>query len=89
MTKNLEIDDHLIAEAQKLGRHRTKKEAITAALNEYILRRKQLEVLALFGKIEYDESYDYKRKRRSKRPLQELLESRPERSCIPPAHPIK
>jgi len=67
MPTNLAIDDRLIAEAQKLGRHRTKKEAVTAALDEYIRRRKQLDVLELFGKVDYDESYDYKRERRSKR----------------------
>ncbi len=72
MTTNLEIDDHLIAEAQKLGRHRTKKEAVTAALNEYILRQKQSDVLAQFGKIKYDETYDYKRNRRPKQPVQKL-----------------
>jgi Arc/MetJ family transcription regulator len=67
MPTNLAIDDRLIAEAQKLGQHRTKKEAVTAALDEYIRRRKQLDVLAMFGKIDYDENYDYKRERRSKR----------------------
>jgi Arc/MetJ family transcription regulator len=67
MPTNLAIDDRLIAEAQKLGRHRTKKEAVTAALDEYIRRRKQLDVLELFGKVDYDESYDYKRECRSKR----------------------
>lgn len=46
MPTNLAIDDNLIQEAQKLGRHRTKKEAVTAALDEYIKRRQQLEVLA-------------------------------------------
>jgi Arc/MetJ family transcription regulator len=67
MPTNLAIDDRLITEAQKLGRHRTKKEAVTAALDEYIRRRKQLDVLAMFGKVDYDENYDYKRERRSKR----------------------
>jgi hypothetical protein len=67
MPTNLAIDDRLIAEAQKLGQHRTKKEAVTAALDEYIRRRKQLDVFAMFGKIDYDENYDYKRERRSKR----------------------
>jgi Bacterial antitoxin of type II TA system, VapB len=67
MPTNLAIDDRLIEEAQKLGRHRTKKEAVTAALDEYIRRRKQLDVIALFGQIDYDKNYDYKRERRSKR----------------------
>jgi len=63
---NLAIDDRLIAEAQKLGRHRTKKEAVNAALDEYVQRRKQQQILALFGTIEYDGNYDYKRQRRKR-----------------------
>jgi hypothetical protein len=64
---NLAIDDRLIDEARKLGRHRTKRETVTAALNEYIKRRKQQDILPLFGTIEYDDSYDYKRERTRKR----------------------
>jgi Arc/MetJ family transcription regulator len=67
MPTNLAIDDRLIAEAQKLGRHRTKKEAVSAALDEYIRRRKQQEIVSLFGTIDYDEAYDYKRERRRRR----------------------
>jgi Arc/MetJ family transcription regulator len=63
---NLAIDDRLIAEAQKLGRHRTKKETVNAALDEYVQRRKQQQILALFGTIEYDGTYDYKRERRKR-----------------------
>lgn len=66
MPTNLAIDDQLLAEAQKIGKHRTKKEAVTAALDEYIRRRKQLNILELIGKIDYDENYDYKRERRRK-----------------------
>ena len=67
MPTNLAIDDGLIEEAQKLGGHRTKREAVNAALDEYIRRRKQQRILDLFGSIEYTENYDYKRERRSKR----------------------
>jgi len=67
MATNLAIDDRLIAEAQKLGQHRTKKETVNAALDEYVRRRKQLEILSLAGTIEYDDDYDYKRERRRKR----------------------
>ncbi len=66
MPANLAIDDRLIQEAQKLGRHRTKKETVTAALDEYIKRRKQQDILSLLGTIEHDESYNYERERRSK-----------------------
>lgn len=67
MPTNLAIDDRLLREAQKVGKHRTKKETVNAALSEYVQRRKQQGILDLFGKIDYDENYDYKRDRRSKR----------------------
>ena len=67
MPTNLAIDDRLLEEAQKIGRHRTKRETVTAALEEYIAHRKQQEILSLFGKIDYEPSYDYKRERKSKR----------------------
>ena len=67
MPTNLAIDDRLIEEAQKLGRHRTKKDTVNAALGEYIQRRKQRDLISLFGTIDYDAAYDYKRERRAKR----------------------
>ena len=67
MPTNLAIDDRLITEAKKLGRHRTKKDAVNAALDEYVRRRKQLKIVNLFGTIDYDEDYDYKAERRRKR----------------------
>lgn len=67
MPTNLAIDDRLIEEARKLGRHRTKKEAVTAALDEYIKHRQQQDLLSLFGKIEYDKEYNYKHARQAKR----------------------
>ncbi len=63
MPTNLAIEDELIETAKTIGKHRTKKAAVTEALKEYIDRRKQLEILKLFGKIEYDEDYDYKAQR--------------------------
>ena len=64
MPTNLAIDDKLIEEAKAVGRHKTKKAAVTEALEEYIRRRKQLEITKLFGSIDYDESYDYKEQRK-------------------------
>jgi hypothetical protein len=63
MATNLAIDDGLVDEARRIGNHRTKKEAVNAALKEYIDRRKQLEILKLFGTIDYDPTYDYKKMR--------------------------
>ena len=64
MPTNLAIDDRLIEEARQVGHHRTKKEAVTAALDEYIRRRKQVQILDLFDTIDYREDYDYKANRR-------------------------
>jgi hypothetical protein len=63
MATNLALDDNLIEEARQIGDHKTKKEAVTAALDEYIRRRKQLRILDLFGTIDFDPNYDYKKMR--------------------------
>ena len=60
MPTNLAIEDNLIIEAQKLGKHRTKKDTVNEALKEYIQRRKQLDIIRLFGKIDYDKNYNHK-----------------------------
>ena len=64
MPTNLAIDDRLIEEARQIGHHGTKKEAVTAALDEYIRRRKQMQILDLFGTVDYREDYDFKANRR-------------------------
>jgi Arc/MetJ family transcription regulator len=64
LATNLAIDDELINEAKELGGHKTKKEAVTAALREYIQRREQLKILDLMGKVPYYDDYDYKALRR-------------------------
>jgi hypothetical protein len=56
-----------IEEARKTGHHRTRKEAVIAALTEYIAQRKRLRVLRLFGTIDFDPSWDYKAERRRRR----------------------
>lgn len=63
MATNLALDDKLLAEALEIGGHRTKKATVTEALEEYVQRRKQAKVLSLFGKIEFDSKYDYKKAR--------------------------
>ncbi|MCS6284211.1 MAG: type II toxin-antitoxin system VapB family antitoxin [Nitrospira sp.] len=60
------LDERLIREALEVGRHKTKKDAVTAALREYIRGRKQLGILELTGQIEYDPKYDYKKLRAKK-----------------------
>jgi len=67
MPTNLAIDDRLLEQAKKIGKHRTKKETVNAALEEYIRHREQQKILSLFCKIAYEPEYDYKRERKAKR----------------------
>lgn len=64
MPTNLAIDDQLIEEALKVGKHKTKRETVNEALREYVQRRKQKRILPLFGAIDWDKNYDYKAERR-------------------------
>jgi Arc/MetJ family transcription regulator len=63
MATNLQIDDKLITRAVKLGGHRTKKAAVTQALTDYIHHLEQENILSLFGAIDYDPRYNYKKQR--------------------------
>lgn len=60
---NLEIDDRLLAEAQKAGGHKTKKATVNEALAEYIQHRQQREVSKLFGTVVFEPGFDYKAER--------------------------
>jgi Arc/MetJ family transcription regulator len=61
---NLAIDDDLLEEAKRVGGHRTKKETVNEALTEYIQRRERRALVELFGQIDFDRRYNYKRARR-------------------------
>jgi Arc/MetJ family transcription regulator len=63
MATNLQIDDKLIMRAVKLGQHRTKKAAVTQALQDYIRHLEQQDILALFGTVNYMPGFDYKKQR--------------------------
>jgi hypothetical protein len=63
MATTLVIDDKLIEEARIIGKHKSPTEVVIEALREYIQYRKQLQILGLFGTIDYDETYDYKEQR--------------------------
>ncbi|MFK5970069.1 MAG: type II toxin-antitoxin system VapB family antitoxin [Candidatus Marithrix sp.] len=60
---HLVIDENLISEALKISEFKTQKETINTALQEFINRRKQLEITELFGKFDPDSDYDYKKGR--------------------------
>jgi Arc/MetJ family transcription regulator len=63
MATNLALDDRLIEAARRAGKHKTKKEAVTAALDEYVRRHKQIRILDAFGTVAFDPAYDYKAER--------------------------
>jgi len=63
MATNLAIDPKLIDKALKVSGERTKKAAVTKALEEFIARRDQKGILDLFGKFDWDPTYDYKKER--------------------------
>lgn len=66
MATNLGIDDQLLEKARAVGGYRTKRETVNEALREFIERRERLGLLKLFGKIDYDSRYDYKKERRQR-----------------------
>lgn len=66
MATNLNIDEALLNEAQILGNKKTKRETVNEALEEYIQRRKQKEILKFFGKVDLDPNYDHKKERKSR-----------------------
>lgn len=63
MATNIQLDEDLISEAQKLGKHASKRATVEDALKEYVQRRKQLEIIQLFGQIDYVDGYHYKSSR--------------------------
>ena len=66
MATNLALNENLLIEAQKIGKFKTKKETVNTALLEFIQRHKQMEIKELFGKIDYEDDYNYKSSRNRK-----------------------
>ncbi len=64
MATNLSIDPQLLEEALRIGGFSTKKDTVNQALKEFVQRRKQQEIIELFGNFPCDEDYDYKKRRR-------------------------
>lgn len=63
MATNLAIDPELLNKALEVGGEGTKKATVNRALREFIARREQERLLELFGKLDWDNDYDYKRER--------------------------
>ena len=63
MATNLALDPDLIERAVKVSGEKTKKAAVTRALEEFISRRSQKRLVDLMGKLEWDQSFDHKAER--------------------------
>ena len=63
MATNLSIDPDLLDRALEVSGERTKKAAVTKALQEFITRRQEKRLLELIGKLEWDAAFDYKAER--------------------------
>jgi len=64
MPTNLSIDDDLLRKALRLGRHKTKREAVDQALREYVERFERKKILEIAGSVDWDPGHDYKAERR-------------------------
>jgi hypothetical protein len=63
MATNLDLDPALLARALAVSGEKTKKAAVTRALEEFIARREQVRVEELFDQLEWDADFDYKAER--------------------------
>ena len=66
MATNLSLDPDLIERALEVSAKRTKKAAVTLALEEFIARHGQKRLVELMGKFEWDRTFDYKANRNRK-----------------------
>jgi Arc/MetJ family transcription regulator len=64
MATNLQIDEKLLNKALKIGGFKTKRVTVNEALLEFVQRREQMKILDLFGNVDYDSSFDYKKQRK-------------------------
>lgn len=63
MATHLALDPALLDRVVAVSGESTKRAAVTRALKEFIARRQQRRVSELFGKPDWDSSYDYKAER--------------------------
>ena len=63
MASNLTINETLLNNGFLIGGYSSKKKSVNTALLKFIQRRKSEELVNLFGTVEYDPDYDYKKLR--------------------------
>ncbi len=60
MATNLALDPDLLERALAVSGEKTKKAAVTKALEEFIARMDQARLVELFAALEWDSGFDYK-----------------------------
>lgn len=63
MATNLAIDPVLLKKALEVGGEKTKNATVNKALREFIARREQARIAELFGTLDWDDPFGYKRER--------------------------
>ena len=66
MATNLSLDPDLLERTLRASGEKTKKAAVTKALQEFVARHEQKRMAKLFGKLQWDSSFDYKKGRSRK-----------------------
>lgn len=66
MPTDLNIDDKLLNQARRLGRHPSKRAAVNEALKEYVMQLKRLAFLKMQGTIDFHARWDHKAERRKR-----------------------
>jgi Arc/MetJ family transcription regulator len=64
MRTNVEIDDNLMEEAQRLSGLKTKRAVIDAALQMFVRVKRQTDILNLAGKVRWEGNLDEMREGR-------------------------
>lgn len=66
MRTNIDIDDALMSDAQRLVGTKTKRETVDLALRELVAKHKRLKILKLAGKVEWQGDLDELRQARTR-----------------------
>ncbi|HEX4793215.1 MAG TPA: type II toxin-antitoxin system VapB family antitoxin [Humisphaera sp.] len=60
----IDVDDKLLERAQRVGGSLTREQVVSTALEEFVRQHEQLQIVELFGTVEYEPDYDYKQQRK-------------------------
>lgn len=74
MAANLTLDNTLLRTSLEIGELTAKREPVSLALDEFAKKRKRQKIIELFGTIDFDENYDYKKSRAKMRSVARTID---------------